>query len=273
MPLRIRYSARQSLPLGEGFFEWEALQNNDIRSRNSFMAYFRTTFRKEGYTICTDSFRIAKQDLVRIKNLSFVHRLEFEDGTSSPTSSVKQPVFNTHVSETVFAQVEIQFTPEWDGRLQILPMGYITYNDSPVFTDTLEISFEKDSLRFPKKVTKLYVNQGKIKWADVYSNQVMQTFDKPLIREKLKQWLLTIDERQPLPEHLHELNFNLWESPEGFYSISLVGLGEHPLECNHLKISIRNPREEVLTEIRKILKKISRELRHTRLMREKSILM
>jgi hypothetical protein len=192
--------------------------------------------------------------------------------------------------EIMYILLHFRFSNKWDGKIVIPPNKSILCDSIPILIDTLKITVKKDSLRFPLKEERISFGTRKpIKWSEVYNDQVMQTFDKPLVREKIKQWLLTIDEEDTLPDGIAALNFTLRQSPDGYYTIDLVGSTHDDADnddwtrrtdfvpkqksCLTLKIATTVPAEEVLKGMTKVVKSVARELKKMPLLQVEHIVM
>lgn len=111
----------------------------------------------------------------------------------------------------------------------------------------------------------------------------MNTLDKQRIKAIIEQWLLFIDEHEPVPRNIVALNFNIWEAVEetgaSCYTIELTGskcydpndddwacqedFEPHERNCDSLQLCSSLHWEDVLNTLVDVLKELKEELKNT----------
>lgn len=108
----------------------------------------------------------------------------------------------------------------------------------------------------------------------------METFDKPKVKDIVRQWILYIDAHEILPNAIVALNFNIWEVVDednvSCYTLELIGSERYDAEdddwaceedfdprfrnCDALQLSSKIPWEDVLKGLIEVLKELKDEL-------------
>lgn len=119
----------------------------------------------------------------------------------------------------------------------------------------------------------------------------METFDKPKVKDIVRQWILYIDAHEILPNTIVALNFNIWEVVDednvSCYTLELIGSERYDAEdddwaceedfdprsrnCDALQLSSKIPWEDVLKGLVEVLKELKVELGEINLFRVEHI--
>jgi hypothetical protein len=243
----------------------------DAFTPNTFMCYINySSFDSNQFSIQPDSVQIVGRH-IKCVGYSFdcMKQHTFRDLFAFPNLYMQIDPNRRHqttVGEPIFLSIALQFEDEWNGAFTVIPNCIRCDADSTLVADTLHLFLNKDSLLLQSEF-----DGRRITWAEVYKARPMETFDRKLARQMIKQWLLTLNTNEPFSEAIHALDFKLQSSPEGYYTLILTDSGRLLSECPHLKISTRNARRQVLEGISEALKKLSHELKQTQLMQGRSV--
>jgi hypothetical protein len=261
-------------------------QHNNLYGQDEASCHVKFRFRDNHYTIYPDSFKVIVDTTdCEIRRITFEHNYGeaglFRTVKAGYRVKAKDSArLFAHKMDIMYASLYFRFSNEWNGKILILPNKSILCDSVPMLSDTLKVTIKKDSLYFPPAT--------RIRWSDVYSGQIMRTFDKQLAREMIKQWLLSVDKEDVLPDAITTLNFTLRQSPSGeCYIIELIGSRHYNTgnndkmhrfdfvpqqsRCETLKIATTIPEEDVLQAMTKITRSVTRELKKMQLLQVEHI--